>query len=608
MGHRHAKRRNYSLGGSSAAPRPRGSDFGRSFGLAHSRGRGAHAHLCSIVCLPIAVLLLCAGHAGAQTLTSQAVRQIATAFTSHAVQSGSATGAAVSIVYPGMAPAAFAAGLANAATRAPFTPNTVSETASLTKLFTVALLGEAVLSGRLSLQTTLGEMRAQTGPLQPLMQQARLADLADFTAGLPLRPPLCSQQSIPGCMPSQYPDQSIYPVSALVQFVQGAVPGNYGVTPPVELTALPGPAQYSDISTGLLGLLLATPGGPVGAASPDAWAALVRRDILRPLGMNSTQAGIPGTIAASRIAAGYQPAAAVATVSGGSVTVRLTDRGAGYTAPPAVTVSGGGGHGAAAAATVAGGQAVSITMTNAGTGYAAPPVIGLTGVSAMCTVTAAAIVAAGKITGVSVLGSSGGCTSPSLAVTITGGRAPGGRDATAIAHLWNGFVTAMTVTDGGAGYFDPLTVTVAPGAPDLNPVPAWAPAGSLSSTAANLASFTAAELGLASVNGAPVPQALTQALQLTQAEYVCEGPAPGLVTCPPLRLRGGLAWIIQPADTAAGAPRMLAKSGGLTGFDSAMVLLPDQKIGVAVLANGPQTNAALTLASDIALNLYYAGQ
>lgn len=69
-------------------------------------------------------------------------------------------------------------------------------------------------------------------------------------------------------------------------------------------------------------------------------------------------------------------ATATATVGGGLVTgIAVSTPGSGYTASPAVVISGGGGTGATAAATVSGGVVTAITITNPGTGYTSAPVV-----------------------------------------------------------------------------------------------------------------------------------------------------------------------------------------------------------------------------------------
>lgn len=74
-------------------------------------------------------------------------------------------------------------------------------------------------------------------------------------------------------------------------------------------------------------------------------------------------------------------AQATATLNGNGVgTVVLTSPGAGYTSPPTVTFTGGGGQGAQATAglTPSGGVAV-VNVTTPGAGYTSPPTVGLTG-------------------------------------------------------------------------------------------------------------------------------------------------------------------------------------------------------------------------------------
>lgn len=71
-----------------------------------------------------------------------------------------------------------------------------------------------------------------------------------------------------------------------------------------------------------------------------------------------------------------RPAAATAQiVNGFLVGIQITDPGAGYTAPPAVIISGGGGIGAIAVAEIADGHVTSFVIFSAGIGYTSPPQI-----------------------------------------------------------------------------------------------------------------------------------------------------------------------------------------------------------------------------------------
>jgi hypothetical protein len=67
-------------------------------------------------------------------------------------------------------------------------------------------------------------------------------------------------------------------------------------------------------------------------------------------------------------------ATAMATNTSGFITgIGVINSGSGYTNPPTVTISGGGGSGATAKATVSGGNVTAITITDAGSGYTSGP-------------------------------------------------------------------------------------------------------------------------------------------------------------------------------------------------------------------------------------------
>jgi len=69
-------------------------------------------------------------------------------------------------------------------------------------------------------------------------------------------------------------------------------------------------------------------------------------------------------------------ATAVPTVVNGFVVaITVTDGGAGYTSPPVVTISGGGGSGAVAVATVLNGAVDKVIVENAGSGYTSTPTV-----------------------------------------------------------------------------------------------------------------------------------------------------------------------------------------------------------------------------------------
>jgi len=64
--------------------------------------------------------------------------------------------------------------------------------------------------------------------------------------------------------------------------------------------------------------------------------------------------------------------------------VGVTHGGVGYSSPPTVEFSGGGGRGAAGFATVSGGAVVSVTLTSGGSGYSSPPSVTFVGVGGFC--------------------------------------------------------------------------------------------------------------------------------------------------------------------------------------------------------------------------------
>lgn len=59
--------------------------------------------------------------------------------------------------------------------------------------------------------------------------------------------------------------------------------------------------------------------------------------------------------------------------------VEVTAGGTGYTSPPTVAITGGGGTGATATATVSGGSVTGVTITNPGSGYTTTPTVAFTG-------------------------------------------------------------------------------------------------------------------------------------------------------------------------------------------------------------------------------------
>lgn len=161
--------------------------------------------------------------------------------------------------------------------------------------------------------------------------------------------------------------------------------------------------------------------------------------------------------------------------TGRVVSVMLTTGGSGYTAPPAVSLSGGGGTGAQAVAHMSGTMVESVVITNAGSGYTSDPAVTIAG-NAQASARAYtgsfrpatfyrsrfndlyAVDGMGR--GLRWNGADGqfqpiGILKPSRGPTVTASTGPGGQ-----------YVTAINVVRGGAGYTTAPTVTLSGGTPD----------------------------------------------------------------------------------------------------------------------------------------------
>jgi FtsP/CotA-like multicopper oxidase with cupredoxin domain len=126
----------------------------------------------------------------------------------------------------------------------------------------------------------------------------------------------------------------------------------------------------------------------------------------------------------------------------------LTNKGAGYTAAPGVSITppGGAGTAATATATLGGSNVTSISVTNGGAGYTSAPTVGFQGAS---TTSAAATATITKVVNTITVTKGGSkYTSPPM-VTISGG---GGTGATAVATVTNGAVSFIQVVQRGTGY------------------------------------------------------------------------------------------------------------------------------------------------------------
>jgi CubicO group peptidase (beta-lactamase class C family) len=534
------------------------------------------------------------------------------------VDDGSAVGVGVAVL-AGDAPARFFSyGYSDWGKKQAFSPDTIFEIGSVTKVFTTNLLGQSVSSGLLTLEEPLSSFSIQVGQLKPQTGKVKLKELGDFTGGFPSLAPLClSQHPEPlGCLPTIRPSVKDYGAIQFLEFFQNTEPGKYFKPPCPQImplpAKLPAPYCYSDFSIGLLGLLLGSyPNLPIDNPALDRWRAMVANSLAGPLGMESTYLEVP-TSEASRVAGGYDRALAAATLSNGEVaSINVTNHGGFYDpdAPPKVKIIGGG-SGATATAVVGPNRGVErIKVSSPGSGYVAAPTVTFEVKEGepkpKVAATAEALVSGGHVVGVNLLSGGSGYYGAPL-VKITGG---GGSGATATAHNANGRVVFVSVDDGGDGYQQPVAVVIEPGRPHRNLVPIWAPAGALKSTVADMANFAAAALGQTDVAGRKVPPGVTAGFKIAERAYACSGPEPDL-PCRDGVSQSGLAWAIAPADSTKTPPvrAVVSKNGGLTGFSTQVDLMPDKKLAVVVFANTWQgkTDGSLASAPVIAHNILFA--
>jgi len=397
--------------------------------------------------------------AAADDPSAAAIQGIVETFAKSAVADGAAIGVSVGVTFHGRTPQFFAYGLANFAEGTPATPDTIFEIGSVTKVFTTALLGWNVHTGANKLNEPLSRFPVLLGPMQRSTRGVNLLQLGDFTAGFPSTPPLCSDSpATPGCLPNGRPTIDEYGAQDLLDFFRW-------FTAP----RLAAPYHYSDISTGLIGLILGSrPDSSMEDTAVQGWLELVRQRITDPLGMKDTflfsEHATPDQ--QQRLAGGYAQALAAATVADGTVRdISMVSPGFGYSSTPAVTIVGGGGTGAAARAIVQGSAVERIDVTDPGQGYVAPPVVELGG-NPREVAKARAVVSGGRVIGIRITaGGSGYSVKDPPPVTITGGaQGPDARPAVlAPANISNGSVDFVRVLDSGQGYADPIAVIVEPG-------------------------------------------------------------------------------------------------------------------------------------------------
>ncbi len=187
-------------------------------------------------------------------------------------------------------------------------------------------------------------------------------------------------------------------------------------------------------------------------------------------------------------------ATATATVmSGFVVDITVTDGGAGYLVPPAVTITGGGGSGATAEATVSNSAVSRVTVLTTGSGYTSTPNVVIappppTPNAPTLAIQLAPLLVVDGEPGSTARVSYAESTTPTTWVVITnvvlgadaftwcdpvaspGQRryqavavppnpSPNPRTAAGTVVVFNGFVISVTVTNGGEGYLSPPSVT-----------------------------------------------------------------------------------------------------------------------------------------------------
>jgi CubicO group peptidase (beta-lactamase class C family) len=138
----------------------------------------------------------------------------------------------------------------------------------------------------------------------------------------------------------------------------------------------------------------------------------------------------------------------------------------------------------------------------------------------------------------------------------------------------------------------------------VNPVPIWAPAGALKSTARDLAIFAKAALLRPTAGGHRVPPIVTGGFKIAETPQACQGPDPSLSGC--TVTTEGLAWYVQRKNGQG--PLTIGKDGGLPGFSAFVGVMPDDQLAIVVLLNSraiptPEENSP---AKAIGVNILFA--
>jgi hypothetical protein len=152
----------------------------------------------------------------------------------------------------------------------------------------------------------------------------------------------------------------------------------------------------------------------------------------------------------------------VASVSGSITAHNITNAGAGYRVPPAITISApdiAGGTQAVAVCSLSGGSVTAATVGNGGTGYVAATItFSAPQVAGGVTATGTATIAGGVITGISIVTAGSGYTA---APTFTITSATGSGAVAGTVTVTGSSVAGVTFTNAGTGYTSTPTVTFA---------------------------------------------------------------------------------------------------------------------------------------------------
>ena len=140
-------------------------------------------------------------------------------------------------------------------------------------------------------------------------------------------------------------------------------------------------------------------------------------------------------------------------VSDGVITsVIITSGGSGYSNPPTVSFTGGGGSGGTGNVVVSDDAITSVSITSGGSGYTSPPTVSFVGGNGA---TGTAVVTGGIITSVIITAGGSGYSNPPT-ISFAGG---GGSGATGNVVVSGGIIRSVSLTSGGSGYSSPPTAS-----------------------------------------------------------------------------------------------------------------------------------------------------